>query len=161
MKDFYKFESDEKKAANIARAALKSSLINQIKRTFHRGKTGKLLKESNVNSRFVLGRLDRLVLNSPRYSFQSNFGSTKSGFQKSGSRRGGSVKSFVRHLDGKKIEVHSHDRQGTTVAAFDKNIRYKTRNHISRALKQTKALENLATALGENRIVLISSQIDF
>jgi hypothetical protein len=152
-------ESEERKAGSIARAALKASLINQIKRTFHR-RTG-TLEKSTVNANYKVGRLDRLTLNMPRYSFQQHFGSSLTGTQKETERKGTSVKSFQRHLEGMVTEVKSHDRRGGSVRAMRKNIKYGAHDHISRALKQTNALENLATALGKNRIVLITSQIDF
>jgi hypothetical protein len=49
------------------------------KRTFHR-RTGTLLK-STVNANYKVGRLDRLTLNMPRYSFQQHFGSSLTGTQ--------------------------------------------------------------------------------
>jgi hypothetical protein len=152
-------EAEERKAGSIARAALKASLINQIKRTFHR-RTG-TLEKSTVNANYKVGRLDRLTLNMPRYSFQQHFGSSLTGTQKETERKGTTVKSFQRHLEGMVTQVESHDRKGGPVSAMRKNIKYSAHDHISRALKQTPALENLATALGKNRMVLITSQIDF
>ena len=152
-------EAEERKAGSIARVALKASLINQIKRTFHR-RTG-TLEKSTVNANYKVGRLDRLTLNMPRYSFQQHFGSSLTGTQKETERKGTSVKSFQRHLEGMVSEVKSHDRKGGSVRAMRKNIKYGAHDHISRALKQTNALEKLATALGKNRAVLITSQIDF
>ena len=153
-------EAEERKAGKIAAAALKASLINQIKRTFHRGKTG-MMEKSTVLPRYKDARLDRLVLQMPRYSFQQHFGSSLTGTQKETERKGTTVKSFQRHLEGMVTEVKSHDRRGGSVRAMRKNIKYGAHDHISRALKQTNALENLAAALGKNRIVLITSQIDF
>lgn len=153
-------EAEERKAGKIAAAALKASLINQIKITFHRGKTG-MMEKSTVLPRYKDARLDRLVLQMPRYSFQQHFGSSLTGTQKETERKGTTVKSFQRHLEGMVTEVKSHDRRGGSVRAMRKNIKYGAHDHISRALKQTNALENLATALGKNRIVLITSQIDF
>lgn len=152
-------EAEERKAGNIARTALKASLINQIQRTFHRRK-GNLLK-STVLARYKDGRLDRLVLNSPKYSFTEHFGSSLSGTQKPTERKATSVKSFQRHLEGMVTEVKAHERKATSVKGFNKNEPYAARDHLSRALKQTPALENLATALGNHRAVLIASQIDF
>ncbi|MEN9907129.1 MAG: hypothetical protein RLZZ540_270 [Bacteroidota bacterium] len=152
-------ESLERKAGNTARTELKTSVLSQIKRTFHK-RSGDLEK-SNVNARYKAGLLDRLVLNMPRYSFQSHFGSAKTGTQKASQRQGGAVKSFQRHLKGKTVEVAAHQRAGGTVQAFNKNRSYKAYNHIARALQQTKALDNLATSLGNNRAVQITSQIDF
>ncbi len=152
-------EALERKAGNVARTALKASLINQIQRTFHR-RTGTLLK-STVLARYREGRLDRLVLNTPKYSFTEHFGSDKSGTQKPTERKGSSVKTFQRHLEGKTTTVKSYDRAGGSVVGFNKNEPYGAHNHLSRALKQTPALENLATALGNHRAVLIASQIDF
>jgi len=152
-------ESLERKAGNTARAELRSSVLAQIRNTFHK-RSGNLEK-STVNTRYKGGLLDRLVLNSPRYSFQSHFGSDKYGTQKPSAREGAAVKSFQRHLKGKTIDIQSHERSGGAVVAFTKNRNYKAYNHISRALQQTQALENLATALGNSRAVLITSQIDF
>jgi hypothetical protein len=152
-------EAEERKAGKIAAAALKASLINQIKRTFHR-RTG-TMEKSTVLPRYKDARLDRLVLQMPRYSFQQHFGSSLTGTQKATERKGTSVKSFQRHLEGLVTQVESHDRSGGPVKAMRKNIKYSAHDHISRALKQTAALENLATALGKNRMVLITSQIDF
>ncbi|MEO8534266.1 MAG: hypothetical protein ABI441_10960 [Flavobacterium sp.] len=134
--------------------------MNEIRNTFKRGDSGKLEK-SSVSAKYRNGRLDRLTLNSPRYSFQMHFGSSKSGTQKPTQRKGSHVKSFSRHIKGRNSEVKSYERRGGSVSGFNKNINYRSNNHIARALNQTKALENLATALGENRIVLIASQIKF
>lgn len=152
-------EAEERKAGSIARAALKASLLNQIKSTFNR-RTG-TMEKSTVLARYKGGHLDRLTLNMPRYSFQSHFGSTLAGTQKATERKGTSVKSFQRHLEGKVSQVSAHDRKGGNVSAMKKNEPYKATNHIAKALNQTNALENLATALGNNRIVLITSQINF
>lgn len=152
-------EAEERKAGSIARTALKASLINQIKRTFHR-RSG-TMEKSTVLARYKNGRLDRLAINMPRYSFQQHFGSSLTGTQKATERKGTSVKSFQRHLEGMVTQVNAYDRKGGPVKAMRKNIKYGAHDHISRALKQTSALENLATALGKNRIVLITSQIDF
>jgi hypothetical protein len=152
-------EAEERKAGNLAKNALKASLISQIKSTFHR-RSG-TLEKSTVNSRMRDGRLDRLILNSPKYSFTQHFGSSLTGTQKATERKGTSVKSFQRHLEGKVASISAYERQGGTVKAFNKNIGYRTHNHISRALKQTNALDVLATSLGQNRVVLITSQIDF
>lgn len=152
-------ESQERKAGNVARTALKASLISQIHKTFHR-RTGTLLK-STVLARYKNGRLDRLVLQSPKYSFTQHFGSSLSGTQKPTERKGTTVKSFQRHLEGMVTQVKSYDRKGGSVKGFNKNEPYGAHDHLSRALKQTPALENLATALGNHRAVLIASQIDF
>lgn len=152
-------EAEERKAGNIAKNALKASLITQIKGSFHR-RSG-ALEKSTVNSRMKEGRLDRLVINSPHYSFKQHFGSSLTGTQKATERKGASVKSFQRHLEGKTSTVSAHTRTGGAVKAFNKNIDYKAHNHIAKALNQTNALEVLATSLGNNRMVLITSQIDF
>jgi hypothetical protein len=152
-------EAEERKAGSIARAALKASLLNQIKNTFQR-RSGKLEK-STVNARFKNGSLDRLTISSPKYSFTQHFGSSLTGTQKATQRKSSSVKSFQRHLEGMLTQVKSHDRKGTSVKAMRKKEPYKATGHISRALNQTNALENLATAIGKNRIVLVTSQIDF
>jgi hypothetical protein len=157
--DTINIEAEERKAGNIAKNALKTSLVTQIKNTFHRG-SGELEK-SSVSSRMKEGRLDRLTINSPHYSFKQHFGSSLTGTQKATERKGTSVKSFQRHLEGKTIPVSAYNRAGGTVKSFNKNIDYKAQNHIAKALNQTNALEVLATSLGNNRMVLITSQIDF
>lgn len=152
-------EAEERKAGNIARLALRQSLLNQIQSTFKR-RTG-TLEETNVTARFKDARLDRLVLVSPRYSFQQHFGSRLVGTQKTTERKGAAVKSFKRHLKGKVSQVSGHERKGGFVRAMKKNEPYTATNHIAKALKQTNALEDLATAIGKNRIVLVTSQIEF
>jgi formamidopyrimidine-DNA glycosylase len=157
--DIINIETEERKAGNIAKNALKASLVTQIKNTFHR-RSGELEK-STVNSRMKDGRLDRLTINSPHYSFKQHFGSRLTGTQKATERKQASVKSFQRHLEGKTSSVSAHTRMGGAVKALNKNIDYKAHNHIAKALNQTNALEVLATSLGNNRMVLITSQIDF
>ena len=152
-------EAEERKAGSIARLALKASLINQIKSTFDR-RSG-ALEKTTVNAKYKNGSLDRLTISSPKYSFTQHFGSSLTGTQKATERKGTSVKSFERHLEGLAVQVKSHDRKGTSVRAMRKNEPYKATSHISKALNQTNALENLATAIGKNRIVLVTSQIDF
>jgi hypothetical protein len=152
-------EAKEREAGSIARVALKASLLNQIKTTFSR-RSGDLEK-SNVSARYKGGSLDRLAVSMPKYSFQNHFGSTLPGTQKISERKGANVKSFSRHLQGKTIAVSGYTRSGGSVSAMVKNRKYVVTNHIAKALKQTNALENLATALGNNRAVSITSQINF
>ena len=152
-------EAEERKAGGIARTALKASLLNQIKRTFHK-RSGTLLK-STVNARYKEARLDRLTISSPKYSFTQHYGSSKTGTQKATERKATSVKSFQRHLEGMVTAVKSHERSASSVKAFNKNEPYNAHDHLSRALKQTNALEVLATSLGQNRITNITSQIEF
>lgn len=159
MENNLNFESEERKAGRKAATALRNDIRNQIKRSFDR-RSGNLEK-STVTSRYKDARLDRLVLNMPRYSFQSHFGSTKTGTQKQTTRKSGEVKAFVRHVQGKTINISSHTRSGGSVVGFNKKINYKAYNHIARALATTRSLENLATDLGNNRAVLITSQINF
>jgi hypothetical protein len=153
------FEAEERKAGNIAKNALKASLISQIKNTFH-NRSG-AMERSTINSRMKEGRLDRLIINTPKYSFTQHFGSSKTGNQKASERKGASVNSFQRHLEGKTATIRAYERAGGAVKSFNKNIEYKAHDHIAKALNQTNALEVLATSLGENRIVLIASQINF
>jgi hypothetical protein len=152
-------EAEERKAGGIARTALKASLISQIKKSFHR-RTG-TLEKSTVNAKYKDGSLDRLTIATPKYSFTQHFGSSLTGTQKATERKATNVKSFRRHLEGMVTEVQAHERSGGPVKAMRKNIKYGAHDHIARALKQTTALENLATAIGKNRIVLVTSQIDF
>lgn len=152
-------EANERKAGSAARGALKASLLSEIRSTFKR-RSGNLEK-SNVTAKYKEGRLDRLVLNSPHYSFKNHYGSSLTGTQEATDRNGAAVKSFQRHLQGKTVQVQAHQRDGGNVRSLRKNRDYKAHNHIAKALKQTNALETLATALGENRMVLITSQIDF
>jgi hypothetical protein len=152
-------EAEERKAGNIAKNALRASLITQIQSSFHR-RSG-TMEKSTVNSSMKDGRLDRLALDTPKYSFTQHFGSSLSGTQKPTERKGASVKTFQRHLEGRISTVSAHVRTGGSVKAFNKKIDYKASNHIAKALRQTNALEVLATSLGENRIVLVTSQINF
>lgn len=155
----FNFLEEEKQAANIARKALKASLISEIKRSFNR-RSG-ALEKSNVTSRFKEGRLDRLVINTPKYSFTQHYGSEKSGTQKPTERKGTNVKSFQRHLEGMVSEVKAHERKGGSVVGFNKNEPYNAHDHLGRALKQNNALETLATSLGQSRATLITSKIRF
>ncbi|MFW0737572.1 hypothetical protein [Flavobacterium sp. T12S277] len=159
MEPIINFEVEEKKAGNIARSALKTSYLNQVRTTFKRHLGN--LEKSNFSARYREGRLDRLVLVTPGYSFKSHFGSSKTGAQKESNRKSSNVKSFSRHTNGKTIQISAHLRKGGTVKAFNKNRDYTATDHISKALRATNALENLATALGNNRIVVVTSQIDF
>ena len=159
MSQSINIEAQEKKAAAKARVALKSSIINQIRATFKK-RSGNLEK-SNATTRFKDARLDRLTIQSPRYSFTQHYGSNKTGSQKATTRSGGEVRSFDRFLNGKNQSVKSHRRNTTTVKAFNKNEPYRATNHLGKALRQTNALETLATELGENRITNITSQIEF
>jgi ABC-type lipoprotein release transport system permease subunit len=153
------FDSEEKKAGNKAAAALRSALRAQIKSDFQ-SRSG-AMERSNVTARFKEGNLDRLVMHSPHYSFTEHFGSSLTGTQKQTVRSGSTVRSFQRHIKGETSFVQAHTRSGGNVKAFRKNIHYKAKNHIAEALKSTEALNALATELGNNRIVLITSQIDF
>ena len=159
MENNSNFEADERKAARKATRALTTSIRSVTKSTFNRVSGD--MEESRVASRFRDARLDRLVMTAPHYSFKWHFGSSKSGVTKTQQRSPGDVKSFVRHLNGKSVQVNAHNRAGGSVSAHVKNINYKGRNHIADALNATNALETLATDLGENRIVDITSQIDF
>jgi hypothetical protein len=152
-------EAQERKAGTIARIALKASLISQIRTTFKR-RTG-TLEKSTVLARYKQARLDRLVINSPKYSFTQHYGSVKTGTQKASTRKASTVKSFQRHLEGMVTNVTAHSRSSGSVNAFNKNEPYSAKNHIAKALQQTNALQVLATSLGENRIALITSQIEF
>lgn len=151
--------AEEKKAGKAAAAALKAALVNEIKSTFNR-RSGKLEK-TTVTARYKYDRLDRLVMSSPKYSFTQHFGSQLAGAQKATVRKGTSVKSFSRHIKGGTAQVRGYDRKGGLVKAMNKNERYKAHNHISRALSKTSALNTLADALGQNRSVLVTSQINF
>lgn len=153
------FQAQERKAASKARSSLNVSLRTSIKRKF-KSRSGKMEK-SNITSRFRDGRLDRLVLNSPHYSFKAHFGSSLSGRTNETDRSATNVQSFIRKIKSKSIAVQAHSRRATRVAAHNKGINYKAYNHIADALKSSNALEQLATDLGTNRIVQIASQIDF
>lgn len=153
------FQDQERKAASKARSSLNVALRSSIKRKF-KSRTGKMEK-SNVTSRFRDGMLDRLVLNSPHYSFKSHFGSSLTGNTPETNRAETNVQAFVRKIKSKSISIEAHSRRATKVAAHNKGIQYKSYNHIADALKSSNALEQLATDLGNNRIVQIASQIDF
>lgn len=155
------FQAEERKAASRATRALTASFRAKIKSVFDR-RSGKL-EETNVRSRFRDGGLDRLVVNSPYYSFMNHFGSGKAGNTPTHSRGGANVRSFQRFMGGglQTRQVQAHSRSGGSVAAHIKGIQYKGHNHIADALQSTNALEQLATDLGENRIVNVVSQIQF
>ncbi|NRT11544.1 hypothetical protein [Flavobacterium sp. 14A] len=152
-------EAEERKAGRKAAATLRNDFRVLIRNSF-KSRSGKLEK-STVTARYKEARLDRLVISQPAYSFQSHFGSTKSGTQGATNRKGADVKGFTRHINGKTVQVSSYNRTGGQVKAFNKNRNYAAYNHIARALQSTKALETLATDLGNNRITQITSQINF
>lgn len=154
------FQASEKKAGAKAASALRSALRSSTIQAFKR-RTGELEKNTKVSARYKDGTLDRLVLSAPHYSFKNHFGSTKTGFTGSSKRGPGNVKSFSRKMGDKTVQVKAHTRVGTFVVAHKKNRDYKAYGHISKGLQTTNALEVLATELGENRIVNITSQIDF
>lgn len=155
------FEANEKKIGNAAARALGASLQNQIKKTFDR-RTGSLEK-TNVRARYKDGRLDRLTINSPKYSFTTHYGSNKKGDTKETKRKATEVRSFERHLDNSIVEhtVKAHSRAGGTVKAHIKGIDYKATDHIAKAFRATNALNVLATELGNSRAVKIISQFDW
>lgn len=152
-------ESLERQAARRASAALRSSIVAEVGSTFSR-RSG-LMARSSVQSRFRDGRLDRLALVMPHYSFKLHFGSDKRGNTPSTTRRKASVKEFRRTVLGVGQTVRPHERGGGSVRAHVKNINYRAFNHIARAMSRTNALEQLATDLSENRAVVITSQIQF
>lgn len=153
------FFNRERSAGNKAASTLRVSVRSKIKEIFQ-SRSGNLEK-SNVSARYRDGFLDRLVLAMPKYSFTSHFGSTLSGTTQATSRKPSSVNTFTRHLKSGDVSVQAHSRKATNVVAHIKGINYKAKNHIADALNQTNALEQLATDLGENRMVEIASQIDF
>lgn len=153
------FLEKERAAGRKASAALRVAFRAKIKSTFNR-RSGDMEK-STVTAKYKEGFLDRLVLGSPHYSFKHHFGSSLSGTTGATSRKQSSVNSFSRHVNGENVTVKSHTRKATNVVAHIKGIDYKSKNHIAEAFKSTNALQQLATDLGENRIVNITSQIDF
>ena len=155
------FEAKEKLLGNAAAKALTASFQNQIKKIFDR-RSGNLDK-TNVRPRYKEGRLDRLVISSPKYSFTTHYGSSKKGTTPETTRKGSDVRSFSRHLENSVMDnqVKAYHRSGGTVKAHVKGIDYKATNHIVKAFRATNALNVLATQLGSSRAVLIVSQIDF
>lgn len=156
------FQALEKKAGSQAASSLRAAFRSEIKSTFKR-RSGKLEK-SNVSPRYRDGQLDRLVLSSPRYSFQSHFGSNKTGDTSETTRAGSNVRPFRRRRkdSGVSHDVKSFYRSGTKVDSHDKKMKYKSYNHLSAALRKSQsALEKLATDLSENRAVEIMSKIKF
>ena len=153
------FLQKERIAGNKAAASLRQSFRSKINEAF-RSVSGEMAK-STVTARYRDGRLDRLVLKSPHYSFKQHFGSSLSGTTPQTERRQTQVSAFTRYVNGETQQVQAHTRKATTIKAHVKGIDYKATNHIAEALKQTPALETLATELGENRIVEITSKIDF
>lgn len=159
MEENFDFQAHEKKAGSAAARALSASLKSEINSVFKR-RSGAMAK-SGVTTRYKDGRLDRLVLNSPHYSFKHHYGSTKSGVTGVTLRKATSVSPFVRHLNGQGVFVSAFNRSGGAVARHNKNIDYKSTDHIAKALKKTNALESLATELAENRMVEITSNFNF
>lgn len=153
------FFQKERTAGNKAASSLRGSFRSKIKQLFQ-SRSG-AMEKSNVTARYRDGFLDRLIIATPKYSFTKHFGSSLSGTTKQTERSASSVNSFVRHINGTTIQISAHERKATHVVAHVKGINYKSTNHISEALRETNALEQLATDLGENRIVDIASQIDF
>jgi hypothetical protein len=159
MEDNFDFQAHEKKAGSAAARSLAASLKSEINSVFKR-RSGTMAK-SGVTARYKEGRLDRLVLNSPHYSFKQHFGSSKTGVTDVTLRKVTSVSSFSRQIEGKIQTVAAHTRSGGSVARHNKNINYKSTDHIAKALNRTNALQTLATELAENRMVEITSQISF
>lgn len=155
------FEAHEKKIGSAAARALSASFRNQIKKSFDR-RTG-ALEKTNVRARYKEGRLDRLTINSPKYSFTTHYGSAKKGTTKETNRRSTEVRSFARHLENSVIdhEVKAHSRAGGKVKAHIKGINYRATDHIAKAFRATNALDVLATELGSSRAVKILSQFDW
>lgn len=151
--------ASERKAGNKAATTLRSSFRSVIKSRFHR-RSGEMEK-STVTTKFRDGRLDRLILKSPHYSFKEHFGSTLTGTTGETHRKATNVREFIRNVKGKQQHIKANKRRATDVKAHNKGINYKARNHIAIALKKTNALDQLATEIGQNRIVEITSQIDF
>lgn len=153
------FTTKERASGSKASGLLRNSLRSKIKSIFKR-RSGDMEK-STVTARYRDGRLDRLVMTSPHYSFKEHFGSAKHGTTPQTQRKETAVKEFQRTVNGRTETVKSHVRKATTVQAHMKGINYKAKNHIAQALKQTNALDQLANELGDHRAVLITSQIDF
>jgi len=155
------FEAEEKKIGTAAGKALTASFQNQIKKMFDR-RSGNLEK-TNVRPRYKEGRLDRLVISSPKYSFTTHYGSDKKGDTPETTRKSAEVRSFARHLENSVMDhqVKAHTRAGGTVQAHIKGIDYRATNHIAKALKATNALEVLGTQLGNNRAIKILSSFDW
>lgn len=151
--------AEERKAGNKAATSLRSSLRSAIKSRFH-SRSGAMDK-STFTTKYRDGHLDRLTLMSPHYSFKLHYGSTLHGQTGETNRRETNVREFVRKIKGKEQKVAAYKRRATTVKAHTKGINYKSYNHIAIALKSTNALEQLATDIGQNRAVEITSQIDF
>lgn len=154
-------EAHEKKIGAAAARALKASFLNQIKKTFD-SRTG-ALEKTNVRARYREGRLDRLIINSPKYSFTTHYGSAKKGDTKQTNRSPTAVRSFARHLENSVVDhqVKAHSRAGGTVKAHIKGINYKATDHIAKVFRATNALDVLATELGNSRAVKILSQFDW
>lgn len=154
------FMSQERAAGKKAASSLRANFRSEIKSTFQR-RSGALGK-TTVSSKYRNQGLDRLTLTTPHYSFKLHFGSSKQGDQKETTRSGSEVKSFRRHLKGSSIIVSSFPRRGGKVSAHKKNETYNPHGHLSRAMsKSQSALETLASELAENRIIQITSKINF
>lgn len=149
----------EREAGRKASSALTNSIRSKTKSLFKR-RSGDM-DLSRFYPRYRDGRLDRLILTSPHYSFKQHFGSAKHGTTPETQRKQTEVAEFTRTIKGETQTVKAHIRKATSVKAHDKGINYKAQNHISKALKESNALNQLADDLGENRSVFITSQIEF
>jgi glutamate racemase len=153
------FIGKEHESGRKASALLTSSIRSKTKSLFKK-RSGKM-DLSRFSPRYRDGRLDRIVLSAPHYSFKEHFGSALKGTTPVTNRSAGNVKEFKRTVKGEQQTVKSHIRKAASVKAHIKGINYKAKNHIAQALKETNALTQLATELGEHRAVLIASQITF
>lgn len=151
------FLQREKQAGQRASSLLGRELRSEISSVFKK-ETGQMEK-SNVTPRYRDGRLDRLVLTSPHYSFKLHYGSVKSGKTKTKVRSGGPVRAHVRQYEGMVRTVRAHVRKRSIIPQHNKNIDYKGYNHIAQAIKKSNVMEVLATDLAENRAVDIVSKI--
>lgn len=151
------FLQREKQAGQKASGLLRRELRAEIQSVFK--KISGNMEKSNVTARYRDGRLDRLVLSSPHYSFKHHYGSVKTGKTRTKIRSGGPVKSFVRQYEGMVRPVRAHIRKAAVVPQHNKGIDYKSYNHIAEAIKKSNVLEILATDLAENRAVDIVSKI--
>lgn len=152
-------EQKEREAGQRAAVALKTALRAKIGSTFK--KRSGLLSKSTVSAKYREGRLDRLTIQSPHYSFKLHFGAAQKAKTPSFDREQHDVNSFSRVVSGKNQTVKAHKRKNSKISAHAKGVKYKAYNHIADAIKSSNALEVLATELSENRAVKISSQINF
>lgn len=154
------WQDKENRSGRKAAALLKNALRSRISQKFKR-RSG-AMDRTNVSAIFRQGRLDRLAITSPKHSFIQHFGYSEPNENvKATTRKPGFVKSYFRDGVMTGRSVRNYSRKGGFVSHYTRNISNENKDHISDALNSSNILENLASELGENRAVFVTSQINF